>query len=150
MAKWQRLTLQQVLNGIFIDTLSENDEEDHLEEDCNDSAECLPELDEAVPNEVTDTCNEPVRSTENKCFSFHWTSRAGLRGACGRIPANFALLLYHYLSTTIKWRKRIFIFRLFRKVSLKSIHECRKYQPFAEPTVRSTWKLLGHREIPLL
>ena len=50
MAKRQRLTLQQVLNEIFIDTLSENDEEDHLEEDYSDSAEYSPELDEAVPN----------------------------------------------------------------------------------------------------
>ena len=53
--------LQQVLDEIFIDTLSEND--DHLEEDYSDSAEYSPELDEAVPNEVTDTRNEPVRST---------------------------------------------------------------------------------------
>ena len=63
MAKQQRLTLQQVFDEIFIDTLSENDEEDHLEEDYSDSAEFLPELDEAVPNEVTDTRNEPVGST---------------------------------------------------------------------------------------
>ena len=52
MAKRQRLTLQQVLYEIFIDTLSENDE-DHLEEDYSDSAEYSPELDEAVPNEET-------------------------------------------------------------------------------------------------
>ena len=63
MAKRQRLTLQQVVDEIFIDILSENDEEDHLEEDYSDSAEYSPELDEAVPNEVTDTRNEPVRST---------------------------------------------------------------------------------------
>ena len=63
MAKRQRLTLQQVLDEIFIDTLSENDEEDHLEEDYSDSAEYSPELDEAVPNKVTDICNELVRST---------------------------------------------------------------------------------------
>ena len=57
--------LQQVLNKIFIDTLSENDEGDHVEEDYSDSAEYSPELDEAVPNEVTDsdTRNEPVRWT---------------------------------------------------------------------------------------
>ena len=63
MAKQQRLTLQQVLDEIFIDTLSENDKEDHLEEDYSDSAEYSPELDKAVPNEVTDTGNELVRST---------------------------------------------------------------------------------------
>ena len=63
MAKRQRLTLQQVLDEIFIDTLSENNEEDHLEEDCNDSAEYSPELNEAVPNKVTDTRIEPVCST---------------------------------------------------------------------------------------
>ena len=56
MVKRQRLTLQQVLDEIFIDTLSENDKEDHLEEDYSDSAEYSPELDEAVPN-------EPARST---------------------------------------------------------------------------------------
>ena len=49
MAKQQRLMLQQVLDEIFIDTLSENDEEDHLEEDYSDSAEYSPELDEVVP-----------------------------------------------------------------------------------------------------
>ena len=54
MAKWQRLTLQQVLDEIFIDTLSENNK-DHLEEDYNDSAEYSPELDKTVPNKVTDT-----------------------------------------------------------------------------------------------
>ena len=63
MAKRQRSASQQVLDEIFIDILSENDEEDHLEEDYSDSAEYSPELDEAVPNEVTDTRNEPVRST---------------------------------------------------------------------------------------
>ena len=57
MAKRQRLTLQQVLDEIFIDTLCENDEEDHFEEDYSDSAEYSPELDEAVLNEVTDTRN---------------------------------------------------------------------------------------------
>ena len=63
MAKQQRLMLQQVLDEIFIDPLSENDEEDHLEEDYSDSAQYSPELDEEVPNEVTDTRNEPVRAT---------------------------------------------------------------------------------------
>ena len=63
MTKRQRLTLQQVLNEIFIDPLSENDEENHFEEDYSDSAEFSPELDKEVPNEVTDTRNEPVRST---------------------------------------------------------------------------------------
>ena len=62
MAKRQRLTLLQVLDEIFIDPLSEDDEEDHLK-DYSDPAEYSPELDEAVPNEVTDTCNELVRST---------------------------------------------------------------------------------------
>ena len=62
MTKRQRLTLQ-VLDEILIDPLSENDEKDHIEEDCSDSAEFSPELDEEVPTEVTDTCNEPVRST---------------------------------------------------------------------------------------
>ena len=62
MAKRQRLTLQ-VLDKIFIDILSENDDEDHLQEDYRDSAEYSPELGEEVPNEVTDTRNEPVRST---------------------------------------------------------------------------------------
>ena len=55
MAKRQRLTLQQVLDEIFINTLSENDKEDHLEEDYSDSAKYSPELDKAVPNEVTNT-----------------------------------------------------------------------------------------------
>ena len=63
MAKWQRLTLQEVLDEIFIDPLCENDEKDHLEEDYSDSAKYSPELDEEVPNEVTDTRNEPVHST---------------------------------------------------------------------------------------
>ena len=50
MAKQRRLTLQQIFNEIFIDPLSENDEEDHLEEDYCDSAEYLPELDKEVAN----------------------------------------------------------------------------------------------------
>ena len=62
MAKWQRLTLQQVLDEIFINTLSENNE-DHLEEDYSDSAQYSPELDEAVSNEMIDTRYEPVCST---------------------------------------------------------------------------------------
>ena len=62
MAKRQRLTLQ-VLDEIFIDPLSENYKEDHLEEDYNDSAQYLPDLDEEIPNQVTDTCNEVVCST---------------------------------------------------------------------------------------
>ena len=101
MAKQQRLTLQQVLDEIFIDVLSENDEENHLE-DYSDSAEYSSELDKAVPNKVTDTCNEPVRSTSNKCFGFHRTDRVRLRGTCSCIPDSFALLLCHYLNTTIK------------------------------------------------
>ena len=52
MAKRQRLTLQQVLDEIFIDPFSENDKEDHLEEYHIDSAKYSPELDEEVPNEV--------------------------------------------------------------------------------------------------
>ena len=55
MAKQQRLMLQQVLDEIFMDPLSEDDEEDHLEIDYSDFAEHSPELDEEVPNEVTDT-----------------------------------------------------------------------------------------------
>ena len=62
MAKRQRLTLQ-VLDEIFINPLSEDDEIDHLEEDYSDSDKYLPELDKEVPNEVTDTRNEPVHST---------------------------------------------------------------------------------------
>ena len=55
--------LKQVLDEIFIDTFSVNDEEDHFEEDYSDSAEYLPELHEAVPNKVTDTHNELVHLT---------------------------------------------------------------------------------------
>ena len=62
MAKRERLTLQQVSRW-NLHRHSENDEGDYLEEDYSDSAEYSPELDEAVPNEVTDTRNEPVRST---------------------------------------------------------------------------------------
>ena len=60
MAKRQRLTLQQVLDEIFMDPLSDDDVEDHLEEGYSDSAEFSPESDEEVPNEVIDTRNEPV------------------------------------------------------------------------------------------
>ena len=63
MTKRQRLTLQQVIDEILNEPLRENDEEDHPEEDYSDSAGFSLELDEEVPNEVTDTRNEPVRST---------------------------------------------------------------------------------------
>ena len=63
MTKRQRLTLQQILNEIFVYPLSENNEEDPLEERYIDSAEYLPELDEEDLNEVTYTRNKPVRST---------------------------------------------------------------------------------------
>ena len=68
MAKRQRLTLQQVLDEIFIDSLSEDNEENHLEKDYSDSSEYLPELEEEIPNEVTDsdTRNDPVRSLQIK------------------------------------------------------------------------------------
>ena len=79
MAKRQRLTLQQVLDEIVTDPLREDDEEGHLEEDYSDSTEFSPELDEEVPNEVTDTRNEPFRSVSNLRFGFHRTGRAGLR-----------------------------------------------------------------------
>ena len=69
MAKRQRLTLQ-VLDQNFIDPFSEDGEEDHLEEDYSDSTEHSPELDEEVPNEVTDTRNEPVRSASNQVSVF--------------------------------------------------------------------------------
>ena len=49
MAKRQRLTLQ-FLDEIFMDLLSEDDVEDHIEEDHSDSDEYLPELDEEVLN----------------------------------------------------------------------------------------------------
>ena len=70
MAKRQRLTLQEVLNEIFMHPLSEDDKEDHLEKDS-------PELDEEVLNELTDTCNKPVRSSSDYSFGFHRTSHAG-------------------------------------------------------------------------
>ena len=66
MDKRQRLTLQQVLNEIFMDPLCGDHIEDHLEEHYSDSDKCLPESE--VPNEVTATCNEPIPSTSNqKC-----------------------------------------------------------------------------------
>ena len=63
LKQWLSLTLQQVLDEIFINPPREDDEEDHLEEDYSDSAKYSPELDEEVPNEVTDTRNELVSST---------------------------------------------------------------------------------------
>ena len=102
MAKRQRFTLQQVLDEIFMDPLSEDDVEDHLEEDYSDSAEYSPEVDKEVPNEETDSPNELVRSISNQNFSFRRTGRAGLRGGCGRIPGTFALLLCHFSNITIK------------------------------------------------
>ena len=54
----------------LIDQLSEDDVEDHPKEDYCDSDEYLREIDEEVPNEVTDTRNEPVPSTSNKSFGF--------------------------------------------------------------------------------
>ena len=46
----------------FSASLSEDNQEDQLE-DYSDSAQYSPELGTEVPNEVTDTRNEPVRST---------------------------------------------------------------------------------------
>ena len=66
----------QVLDEIFMDPLSEDDVEDLLEEDYSDSDEYSPELDEEVPNEVTDARNEPVSSTSNQSFGFHRTDRS--------------------------------------------------------------------------
>ena len=48
MAKRQRLTLQPILKEIFMDPLSENDEEDHPEEDDSDSDDYSPETDREV------------------------------------------------------------------------------------------------------
>ena len=70
MAKQQRLTLQHILDEIFIDILRENDEEDHLEEVNSDSAEYSPELKEAVQNEMTDTCEELVRQLKINVSAF--------------------------------------------------------------------------------
>ena len=90
-----KFDLKQVLDEIFMDPLNEGDEEDHLEEDYSYSTEYSPELDEEVPNEVTDTRNEPVRSTYQSC-GFHRIGRAGLRGGFGCIPGSFALLLCYF------------------------------------------------------
>ena len=101
MAKRQRLTLQQVLDEIFMDLPHEDDKEDHLEEDYSDSNEHSPELDEEVPNEVTDTRNEPVCSDSTQRFGFHPTGRGG----CGRIQGSFALLLCHFLILQLNSEK---------------------------------------------
>ena len=77
MAERQRLALQ-VPDEIFMDPLSENDGKDNLEKNYCVSAEQSPELDKEVPNEMTDTRSEPVRSTSNQ--RFHRTGRAGHRG----------------------------------------------------------------------
>ena len=66
MAKRQRLTLQQVLDEIFMGLLNEDDVKDHLYKDYGDSDEYSPEIVEQVPNVVTDTRNEPIPSTPNK------------------------------------------------------------------------------------
>ena len=85
----------------LIDPLSEDDEEDNLEEDYSDSDEYSPETDEEVPDEVTDTRNEPAPSTSNKSFGFHRTGRVGLCGGYDRVPFSFfsfqplPLLRYH-------------------------------------------------------
>ena len=94
MAKRQRLTLQ-VLDETFINPLSKDEEEDHHEEEYCDSTEYSPELDEEIPNKVTDTRirKEPVRSASNQSFGFRRTGRAGFRGGCGSIPCSFTLFL---------------------------------------------------------
>ena len=48
MAKPQRLMLQQVLDEIFMDPLSEDNVENHLEENYSDSDKYLPDIDEDV------------------------------------------------------------------------------------------------------
>ena len=96
MATRQGLTLQQVLNKIFMDPLTEDNEEDHLEENYSDSVKDSLERDEEVPNKVTDTCNEPVPSTSNQSFGYHRTDHAGLRGGRGRVPGSFALLSFRH------------------------------------------------------
>ena len=55
MAKRRRLALQVVLDEIFMDPPSEDDEEDHLKEGYSDSSKYSPELvlEEEVTNEVT-------------------------------------------------------------------------------------------------
>ena len=69
MAKRQRLALQ-VLDEIFMDSLSEDDEEAHLEEDYSDSAEYSPELGEEVPNELTDTLTSRFVRLQIKVSAF--------------------------------------------------------------------------------
>ena len=44
MAKQERLTMQQVLDEIFMDPLREDEEEHHLEEDYSDFTQYLSEL----------------------------------------------------------------------------------------------------------
>ena len=68
------MTVQEVLDEIFINPLHEDNEENHLEKDYSDSSKYLPESDEEVTNEVidSDTHNEPVRSTSKQSFGFHW------------------------------------------------------------------------------
>ena len=70
MAKRQRLTLHQVLDEIFLEPLSDDNIEVHLEEDFNDSDEYLPELNEEVPNKVTESRSRLVPSS-NTSYSFH-------------------------------------------------------------------------------
>ena len=77
--------LQQVLDDISTDPLSEDDIEDHLEEDYSDSHKYLLEIDEKVPNEVTDTLNEPVPQTSNKSFDVRRAGSAGLHGGRGSV-----------------------------------------------------------------
>ena len=109
MVQRQWLTLQQVLNEIFLDPLIENDGEDDLEEEYRDSVEYSIESDEEFPIKVTNTRNESVRSTSNQSFGFHRTVCAGLRGWCSRIPGSFAPFLWNLLNITIKSLRRILI-----------------------------------------
>ena len=119
MAKRQRLTLQ-VFDEISINPLREDNEENHLEKDYGDSSKFLPELDEEVPNEVTDsdTHNEPVCSTSNQSFRFPQTGRAGLSGECGHIPGSFALLFCHFLYTKLNSEKEHSFLDFLQKVHL--------------------------------
>ena len=118
MGKRQKLALQQVIDEIFIYPLSGDDEKRHPGEDSGDSAEYLPQFDEEVPNEATDSRNQQVRSTSNQSFGFHRTGRAGLRGGCGRIPGSFALRLCHFFKYYNEIVKNNFILRLSSKISL--------------------------------
>ena len=61
----------------------------------------------------------------------------GFRDGCDCIPlpSSFGLLLCLEYDNEIA-QKNIYL-RLSPKVSLKSMHKCRKYQPFAEPTTAS-------------